>query len=348
MSSSLNGQTIQNIKTETTIEKKQKNNVYDSLFENYYFDGNILPIIFGYAYTDTFPLKPQMIIGTGKESKENGEFNHPCGIVYDNRNKRILVSESGNSRIQVFNTQGKYINQFGSRGSENGKFKYPKQLCLHPVSNNIIIADYGNHRIQMFNGQFQFVACIGEEVLHRPYAVDCSSVSSYPIVTADFDYQNYLFTPSNNNEYRRLRSFCSTGGKINQTGGVCDICFDDEHKQILICDYNNMRISVWSMDGSQFLGVVNMPNKQEPYSVCMDKYNNNNNNSHHFIVGTYTQILVFDVRNNNKINYNCIQTIGSKEKGSEAGEFNGVRGVCIDMYGCLWTSDYDNHRIQMF
>ena len=96
----------------------------------------------------------------------------------------------------------------------------------------------------------------------------------------------------------------------------------------------------------------------------MDKYanhsnSNNNSNVHRMIVGTNSQILVFDARKLQALQpqpqqqqasvLDVIQSIGSSSStGSKPGEFNHVYGVCVDENGYLWASDFSNHRIQRF
>ena len=288
--------------------------------------------------------------------------------MYDKKHKRILVAEEGNNRIQVFNpADGKFISKFGTQGNGNGQFQNPLSICLHPSNNNIIVAEYSNNRVQMLNDQFQFVSMIGNNLLKNPCAVDCSSLPPHSIVAADYSNQIHLFSPSpnsnNNSDYQLVRSFCSHGSSYNQTNVVYGICFNDEHKQIVVCDNSNRRLSIWSSDGSQFITTVNIPNKQYPLSICIDKYanhnSNNNRNVHRMIVGTQTQILVFDARKLQALQpqpqqqqasvLDVIQSIGSSSStGSKAGEFTNVSGVCVDENGYLWASDLNNHRIQRF
>jgi len=212
----------------------------------------------------------------GSKGNGNGQFNQPYGIINDAKNQRIIVSDSNNHRIQFFknNEQCDYLSQFGSLGNNNGQFNNPSQLCVDPINNHIIIADSFNNRIQILNEQFEFVTVIGQGQLQYPCAVDCSLSHPHHIVIADYQHEIHLYSNSHNNnnnnnsEYQLLRSFSSHGSNKDQTNRVNGICFDDEHKRILICDCNNNRLSVWSSDGSQFIKIINMPTKDYyPLSV---------------------------------------------------------------------------------
>ena len=43
----------------------------------------------------------------GRQGNNQGEFNHPHGIAMD-KNKNIFVVNNGNSRIQIFSSEGDY------------------------------------------------------------------------------------------------------------------------------------------------------------------------------------------------------------------------------------------------
>ena len=52
-------------------------------------------------------------------------MEHPHYIAVSNAN-RVIVSDSNNHRIQIFDNSGKVINAFGSEGTEEGQFKFPR------------------------------------------------------------------------------------------------------------------------------------------------------------------------------------------------------------------------------
>ena len=121
----------------------------------------------------------------GKNGNGNGEFKNPYGVAFDSKNKRMLISDGWNHRIQAFDLEGKFLSKFGKKGSAKGEFKYSRQLCIHPSTDNIIVADDDNNRLQMFTNQFNFVTLIGQHVLKNPFAVDCSLLAPYNIASAE-------------------------------------------------------------------------------------------------------------------------------------------------------------------
>lgn len=78
-----------------------------------------------------------------------GFFNNPTDLAIDNRNGDLYVVDSGNNRIQRFDSEGNYLSEFGSFGTDNGRFNAPWGVA---VDNQgfVYITDSKNQRIQKF------------------------------------------------------------------------------------------------------------------------------------------------------------------------------------------------------
>ena len=77
----------------------------------------------------------------------NGKFSAPEGVAVDSLGY-IYVSDTGNNRIQMFDQNGIYVNQWGGLGTSNGKFDTPRGLAMNVAGTAIYIADSANQRIQ--------------------------------------------------------------------------------------------------------------------------------------------------------------------------------------------------------
>ena len=77
------------------------------------------------------------------------EFNDLCGITGE-LNGFIIVADSRNQCVSIFNKHGNCIHCFGSRRSVNDQFNFPYGIALSP-NGNIYISDYDNKRIQIFS-----------------------------------------------------------------------------------------------------------------------------------------------------------------------------------------------------
>ncbi len=65
----------------------------------------------------------------GSQGNGNGQFLRPTDIAIDS-SKNIYVVDSGNNRIQVFNSNGKFITKWGSQGNGNGQFNNASAISI--------------------------------------------------------------------------------------------------------------------------------------------------------------------------------------------------------------------------
>ena len=89
----------------------------------------------------------------------NGQFNVPAGVAVDHAGN-VYVADSGNNRIQKFDSIGKFIATWGSSGSGNGQFSGIGGVALDSAG-NVYVADQGNNRIQKFDSIGKFIATWG-------------------------------------------------------------------------------------------------------------------------------------------------------------------------------------------
>ncbi len=113
------------------------------------------PPILGVVYLKTI----------GRTGQGAGEFLMPMGIVLDPY-RQLYVADAGNNRVQVIDTDGHFITEFGSFGWREGEFDYPNDLALS--LDTLYVADTGNNRVQYCN------------LVNRIF---------YPIATTSDDYQ---------------------------------------------------------------------------------------------------------------------------------------------------------------
>lgn len=85
---------------------------------------------------DENPLKIEKVIGL---STIPGTFRKPTGIAVA-KDGTIFVADSGESQIEVFDTELKYLYSFGSIGSGDGQFQQIRQLRIDE-NDNIYILD---------------------------------------------------------------------------------------------------------------------------------------------------------------------------------------------------------------
>jgi DNA-binding beta-propeller fold protein YncE len=82
------------------------------------------------------------------DSQSAGSFWGPRGIAVDD-NGHVLVTDTGNKRIVVFDEDGNYITEFGTTGFDPGQFDEPVGLAIAP-SGTVYVVDTWNQRVQGF------------------------------------------------------------------------------------------------------------------------------------------------------------------------------------------------------
>lgn len=95
----------------------------------------------------------------GPDGDAPGQFREPWAVAFDPQGN-LFVSEFGNSRIQEFGPDGKWIRTIGSKGDEkdrkSGTFNQPSGIYVDPQG-YLYVCDTFFHRIQKFDAKGNFV-----------------------------------------------------------------------------------------------------------------------------------------------------------------------------------------------
>jgi Flp pilus assembly protein TadD len=118
----------------------------------------------------------------GSKGSEDGQFESPRGMAVNHRGT-VYVVDSGNHRIQKFDSSGNFVTKWGSNWDSNlnktygidlrtrignlgmrtlskysnGKFCFPHGIAMDIDNVNIYVVDRSNHRIQKFDSNGKFV-----------------------------------------------------------------------------------------------------------------------------------------------------------------------------------------------
>jgi DNA-binding beta-propeller fold protein YncE len=275
--------------------------------------------------------------GTG-----DGQFSGPCGITIAS-DGLVFVTDWGNSRVQVFDSNGNYIRKWGSYGTGNGQFNGPWGSAIHPVSGNIYVTDQNNHRVQVFDSTGTFI---------RKWGVEGTGNGQFygpRGIAIDTDGNVYVVDSWNN----RIQKFTADGTFIRKWGavGTGDGQFnnplgiavhphtgyiyvaeghpDSDYSRIQVFDSNGNYIRKWGSFGTgngQF---------HQPFGVAIDEVGTV------FITDVYNyRVQVFDS------NGNFITKWGGY--GSGDGQFDMPFGIVADAPGNVYVADGDNNCIQKF
>ena len=119
-------------------------------------------------------MKRQKIINHckfGGFGVNKGQFADPCGVAVNAQND-IIVADTNNHRIQIFDRAGRFKFQFGECGKRDGQLLYPDRVAVAKSSGDIIVAERSpTHQIQIYTRHGQFIRKFGANVLCYPRGV---------------------------------------------------------------------------------------------------------------------------------------------------------------------------------
>ncbi|XP_065366495.1 B-box type zinc finger protein ncl-1 isoform X2 [Calliphora vicina] len=147
-------------------------------------------------------------LGTSK-----GQFNSPHGFCLG-VDEEIIVADTNNHRIEIFDKSGNLKFYFGVPGKEEGQLWYPRKVAVMHTNGKFVVCDRGNERsrMQIFSKSGHFMRKIairyidivaGLAVTSKGHIVAVDSVSPTVFVISEdgelvrwFDCSDYMREPS--------------------------------------------------------------------------------------------------------------------------------------------------------
>jgi len=185
----------------------------------------------------------------GSYGNGDGQFYNPVGI-HINPIIGILITDSGNHRVQLWSMDGVYINSFGSYGSGQGQFYNPTGITYDGNTDILTVADSQNNRLQQFYGvDFSFIQTIGSYgtgngQFDNPHGISSDGVYLYVCDLANNRIQKFNITGT---YVMQWGSYGTGDGQFNQP---TDIYVSIPFGRVYVTDANNNRIQVFDSNGN--------------------------------------------------------------------------------------------------
>ncbi|CAG7833813.1 unnamed protein product [Allacma fusca] len=281
--------------------------------------------------TSQYSAKKRLVFKFGSRGSDPGYFTWPRGIACG-PDSNIVVADSSNHRIQIFDPQGTFIKDFGSYGNGDGEFD-----CLAGVAVNrigqFIVSDRYNHRIQVFDPSGRFLRSFGSQG-----STDGKFNYPWGVTT---DALGFIYVCDKENH--RVQVFQSDGTFVGKFGvgelehphyiGITStnkvVVSDTGHHRVYIFDVNGKVIGSIGTEGIEH-GQFKLPRgvavDEQGYIFVGDSGNN--------------RIQIFSPDGHH------IRSFGNWGCGD--GEFKGLEGVAVNSQGNILVCDRENHRIQAF
>lgn len=107
------------------------------------------------------------------EQKSKAEYKYVKFIAVNHAHKDdIIVSDTNDHCLYVYNSSGELQFTYGSKGNGDGHLDTPNGVCCNS-DGDILVADFSNHRIHLVSstGQFKYFLLTKEEDIKLPKAV---------------------------------------------------------------------------------------------------------------------------------------------------------------------------------
>ncbi|XP_023236199.1 B-box type zinc finger protein ncl-1-like isoform X1 [Centruroides sculpturatus] len=275
--------------------------------ETYSLTDPLIDISPKFISTNIYPLKSQikrqkMIYHCkfGEFGVMEGQFTEPSGVAVNAQND-IIVADTNNHRIQIFDKEGRFKFQFGECGKRDGQLLYPNRVAVVKTSGDIIVTERSpTHQIQIYNQYGQFVRKFGANILQHPRGVTvdikgriivveckvmrviifdqmgnvlqkfgCSKHLEFPNGVVVNDKQEIFIS---DNRAHCVKVFNYDGSFLRQIGGEgltnypIGVCIN-QNGEILVADnHNNFNITIFTQDGQ----LVNALESKVKHAQCFD------------------------------------------------------------------------------
>ena len=276
-----------------------------------------------------FQVKP--VLSFGKEGSGDGMFKYPYGVAVSDGDE-IVVADSSNHRVQVFDSNGTFLRSFGHGGKNAGEFNRPNGIAINK-DRNIFVADNNNHRIQILSWEGRHLGSFGgkgnlDSQLYHPCGLSLDSTGNV-IVADTYNKLIKIFTPDG-------RFVMKIGGQGSFSDPVhCVQCGE----YFIVSDSTEHCIKVFNREGHfQY----KFGKKGEGDGEFNDPRFLSVTHSNHLLVcdGENHRVQVFE------LDGKFVGKLG--EKGSKLGEFDKPFSAAVLSNDQIVVCDNNNRRIQIF
>lgn len=209
-------------------------------------NGDMLDITSKLLSTSIFPPKSQikrqkMIYHCkfGEFGALEGQFTEPSGVAVNAQND-IIVADTNNHRIQIFDKEGRFRFQFGECGKRDGQLLYPNRVAVVKHTGDIIVTERSpTHQIQIYNQYGQFLRKFGATILQHPRGITVDNKGRIVVVEC---------------KVMRVIIFDQMGSVLQKFGCSKHLEFPNgvvvnDHQEIFISDNRAHCVKVFNYDG---------------------------------------------------------------------------------------------------
>jgi DNA-binding beta-propeller fold protein YncE len=243
------------------------------------------------------------------------------GVAVSRDGSTLLVSDTagGSHAIHEFRVaEGSRLQVVGGAGDGPLQFMAPHQVWI-ASDDFVFVADCDNDRVQVLTPTLDFHGFVGVGQLRGPTGV-CAN-DAVVVVSEEDAHRVSVFQRSDGTLLRRFGSRGSGQGQLNWPQGLC---FMSGHRHVAVADYNNSRVSVFSVEG-EFVRHVGVGELSYPNGVACSAFD---------------ELVVADLSNKRVVVFSARGDLLT----TTAGDFTGV----AIHGGTIFAQDYNNSKCILF
>lgn len=269
------------------------------------------------------------------ESEEDRQyyFDQPTHAVFGKDNLIYISDGYANSRIAVFDVQGRFIRAWGSKGYAASQFNTPHGLTLLS-DGSVVVCDRDNARIQKFSSQGVFLEQWFGQQLGRPWNIAVGNQDTMFVLDGgDQDPANprsaiIKLDPSG----KVVGRYSMFGNQVGELNWAHAIAVNSRH-ELFVVDLRNERVQKFIPRENTFI----------PDSAWIQ-------NAQRFIAEPVaTAVLAGEVfvsqDGKGKPIVVLNEETGEKIREIGIGTFERIHGLSADAEGTLWAVDEDANAV---
>ncbi len=274
----------------------------------------------------------------------DGFFNTPAGIGVD-AGGNYYVADSGNHRVQVFNSSGTFLKEIGSYGTGQGQLNFPWDVEVDDDL-NLWVAEYGSHRVQVLSQTGLYLLQLGtgtagteEGQLWFPLSLTRDG-GGFVYVVDEHSPRVQKFAPDGT----FVGAWTAAGAEtFSAMGGVA---YSPAHDGVFVTDAGAHRVYLLSTEGDLLdsFGTSGTGDggMTDSHGVCATGWGDAlvTDGDEFLLVGDSHRLSVFD--NTGEFSW----WFGGY--GSQEGQFSIAADCAVGTNGDLWVVDRNNHRVHRY
>ncbi len=269
----------------------------------------------------------------GKKGDKSGELKSPQRIAVGQDNL-VYVADTGNHRIQVFDSEGSLIKGWGKKGDKDNEMEKPYGIAVGS-DGAVYVSDKENKRILKFDRNGSLLAKFGNKNTISSDVMGIAVDAKGNVYAVDKDKNSIVVF---NQKGEAIKTIGKKGKEDGNFKDPSDIAID-ANGNIYIIDWGNKRIQKFDSNGNFSLSFGKEKELDEPLGIGLAK-----NGNIYVADKGLKRILVYDSTG---------RLIGGwgkekKKKQDEREQFDEPSDVAVDSAGNAYILDVNEHRILKF